>query len=97
MASVAVAMRRANKQLTTADPRTQTAFDLHSLHALYGQRRRSLWSIELAHILSNMGIKKCIYATTCLGVNQKCTRDLEFYADSAEEELAEVESLFQVG
>jgi len=58
--------------------------------------KRSLWTIEIVHLLHQFGVRQLIYTTTCLGVNHDYLRKLKFYAEQENEDIGVINALFKV-
>jgi len=58
--------------------------------------KRSLWTIEIVHLLHQFGVQQLIYTTTCLGVNHDYLEKLKFYADEENEDIGVINALFKV-
>lgn len=57
--------------------------------------KRSLWTIEIVHLLHQFGVQQLIYTTTCLGVNHDYLEKLKFYADEENEDIGVINALFK--
>lgn len=58
--------------------------------------KRSLWTIEIVHLLHQFGVRRLIYTTTCVGVNHDYLKKLKFYAEEENEDLGAINALFKV-
>ena len=71
------------------------SWNVEPLHALC--LAKSVWTVDLAHLLARCGVRSCVYTTTCLGANPAyAAHQLEFYMDHLSEDADRVNKLFKV-